>query len=256
LHGINCIASTVVQSCIYWRDNLPCQFCGIELSLRSGTTTAVKTPTQLREVIGAAIDEGVCQHVTLTIGSLPRPDKGVGIYVNIVREITQYYDVPIHVQLEPPKNIENLGDLYDAGVITVGIHYESFDREILQTMCPGKIQIPLDKYIKAWKFAVNLFGECQVDSYIIVGLGESDTSILKGSELLLQLGVIPYVVPFRPITGSLLESHSTPPPSRLNPLFKQLAQLLHDYGIDPRKNKAGCVRCGACSPLTEAFKYF
>ena len=255
LHGTNCIASTVVQTCIYWKQGLPCQFCAIELSLKSGATTAVKTPQQLREVVGAAIEEHVCKHITLTIGSLPRPDKGAEIYANIVQEIKQYYDIPIHVQLEPPEKMSALEDLYKIGVDTIGIHYESFDQHVLPTICPGKVQIPLKRYENAWKAAVQLFGECQVDSYILVGLGETTQSILDGAELLLQLGAIPYIVPFRPISGAALESHPSPSPSQLLPIFTQLAQLLRDHGIDPTKNKAGCVRCGACSPLTEAFKY-
>ena len=255
LHGTECIASTVVQTCQYWKNNLSCQFCGIELSLQSGDTIAKKTPKQLREVVGAAIEENICRHMTLTIGSLPRKDKGAAIYADIVREIKQYYDIPIHVQLEPPENLQSLEDLQQIGVDTVGIHLESFDNNILQVVCPGKVQIPFEKYKDAWKSAVQLFGENQVDSYLLVGLGESDQSILEGCAVLLQLGVIPYVVPFRPIPGTPLEASSTPSPTRLLRLFTQIAQQLRDFGVDPTKNKAGCVRCGDCSPLTEAYKY-
>ncbi len=255
IHGIDCIASTVVQTCVYWRNNTACQFCGIELSLQSGTTIPVKTPKQLHEVVGAAISENVCRHVILTIGSLPQPDKGTRIYSEITREIKKDYDIPIHVQLEPPAKVEYFEDLHEAGVDTVGIHIESFDKDVLRRICPGKISISLEKYKDAWKFAAQLFGEYQVDSYILVGLGESDESILEGSKQLLGLGVIPHVVPFRPIAGTPLENHLPPSPSRLISLFTKLAQLMRDFGANPTKCKAGCVRCGGCSPLTEAFKY-
>ncbi|MHA1275564.1 MAG: MSMEG_0568 family radical SAM protein [Candidatus Helarchaeota archaeon] len=255
LHGTDCVASTVVQSCMYWKEHCPCQFCGIELSLHSGDTTAVKTPQQLREVIGAAIAEGVCKHITLTIGSVPSPDKGATIYSKILQEIKQYYDIPIHVQLEPPEDTKYLEQLHESGADTVGIHIESFDLKVLHTVCPGKTRISIENYKKAWQFATDLFGECQVDSYMLVGLGESDRGILEGSKLLLELGVIPYVVPFRPISGTPLEAYSSPSSNRLIDLFTQLAVLLHDYGVNPTKCKAGCVRCGACSPLTEAYKY-
>jgi len=255
LHGTDCIASTVVQKCMYWKNNQPCQFCGIEFSLQSGSTTAVKTPQQLHEVVGAAIEENVCRHMTLTIGSLNRPDKGVGVYTEIVQEIKSKHNIPIHVQLEPPETMNYFDDLFEAGVDTVGIHIESFDKNVLQAVCPGKVSISLENYKKAWKYAVQVFGENQVDSYILTGLGESDKSILEGSKLLLELGVIPYVVPFRPIAATPLETHPPPSAQRLVKLFTELAQLLRDFGADPTKNKAGCVRCGSCSPLTEAFKY-
>jgi radical SAM protein (TIGR04043 family) len=255
LHGTDCIASTVVQTCIYWKKNLACKFCGVELSLQAGDTIPIKTPQQLREVVGAALEEKVCRHMTLTIGSLPRADKGAAIYIKIIKEIKQHYDIPIHVQLEPPLHTKSLEDLQKVGTDTIGLHIESFDPGVLQTTCPGKAQIPLEKYESAWKSAVELFGENQVDSYVILGLGESDESIFKGSEILLRLGVIPYLVPFRPITGTPLASHSTPAPPRLIKIFTRVAQMMRDYGIDPMKNKAGCVRCGACSPLNEAIKY-
>jgi len=255
LHGTDCIASTVVQTCVYWKKNLACQFCGIELSLQTGDTVPVKTPQQLRDVVGAAIEEKVCRHMTLTIGSLPRADKGAAIYIKIVKEIKQHYDIPIHVQLEPPLHTRSLEDLYKNEIDTIGIHIESFDQGVLQTICPGKAQIPFEKYERAWKSAVGLFGENQVDSYVILGLGETDASIIKGSEFLLRLGVIPYLVPFRPISGTPLASHPTADPPRLINLFTQIAKMMRTYGIDPTQNKAGCVRCGACSPLSEAFRY-
>lgn len=255
LHGLNCIASTIIQTCIYWKKHLSCQFCGIELSLQAGETIPIKKPQQLREVVGVAIEEKVCRHMTLTIGSLPRDDKGAAFYINVVKEIKQYYDIPIHVQLEPPKYKKYLENLQKNEVDTIGIHIESFDSNVLQTICPGKVQISLGEYEDAWKTAFMLFGENQVDSYIILGLGETDLSVIEGSEFLLERGVIPYLVPFRPISGTPMEATSTPAPSRLIKVFTQIAQLLRDYGIDPTQNKAGCVRCGACSPLTEAFKY-
>lgn len=255
LHGTDCIASTVVQTCVYWKKNLPCQFCGIELSLQSGDTISVKTPQQIREVVGMAIEENVCRHMTLTIGSLPRADKGAAIYIKIIKEIKQYYDIPIHVQLEPPKNVKYLEDLQKNEIDTIGIHIESFDQNVLQTICPGKAQISLSEYEAAWKTAVTLFGENQVDSYILLGLGETDQNVIEGSEYLLQMGIIPYLVPFRPILGTPMEAKSIPTPSRLLNIFTQIAQMLRIYDVNPIQNKAGCVRCGACSPLSDAYKY-
>lgn len=256
VHGIDSLASTVIQTCEYWRKNLQCKFCGIELSLQSGSTIRVKTPKQLREVVGAAIEENLCRHLTLTMGSVDRPDKGAAIYGAIVKEIKEFYDIPIHVQLEPPEKPEYLEDLYNYGVDTIGIHIESFDKKVLQEICPGKISISLEKYKEAWKYGVKIFGENQVESYILLGLGETDSSIIEGSKLLMGIGVLPHVVPFRPIAGTPMETHPSPTSSRILKIFTQLAKILRDYGLDPTKNKAGCVRCGACSLLTEGFKYF
>ena len=50
LHGKDCLATSVIQTCTYWHSSERCRFCGIELSHRSGQTIKIKTPDQLSEV--------------------------------------------------------------------------------------------------------------------------------------------------------------------------------------------------------------
>jgi len=49
LHGKDCLATSVLQTCIYWDTDRQCRFCGIELSLKSRQTILLKTPEQLAE---------------------------------------------------------------------------------------------------------------------------------------------------------------------------------------------------------------
>ena len=70
LHGKDCLATTVFQRCVYWRSNLRCSFCAIELSLEHEDTTSRKTNQQLLEVIEAGIKEGIIKHCTFTTGTL------------------------------------------------------------------------------------------------------------------------------------------------------------------------------------------
>ncbi len=46
LHGVDCLATTTVQTCVYWNTPKRCKFCAIELSLKSGATVARKEPEQ------------------------------------------------------------------------------------------------------------------------------------------------------------------------------------------------------------------
>jgi len=157
----------------------------------------------------------------------------------------------VHVQLEPPKNTEFLEALHQAGVDTMGIHIESFDKKVLNDVCPAKSNVK--DYFKAWKNAVELFEEGQVSTFLIAGLGETDQSILQGAEEAARLGVIPYLLPLRPIAGTAFKKVSPPTPKRMIRLYRGVADTLRKAGLDPRKSKAGCVKCGACSALTEAF---
>jgi radical SAM protein (TIGR04043 family) len=249
LHGKDCLASTVYSKCIYWSHKKQCKFCGIQL--KSKKPLLVKKPSQLGETARAAFTEGVAKHVTLTTGTPPSPDKGAVLLAEATKGIKEHVNLPVHVQLEPPKNQKFLHMLYEAGVDTVGIHIESFDKKVLTEVCPMKTDV--NSYFKAWKNAVKIFGEGQVSSFIIAGLGETDLSILQGAEKLASLGVVPYLLPLRPITGTALGKTRPPNPERMIGLYRKVSQILRNYGLNPRKNKAGCVRCNACSALAEAY---
>ncbi|WXG40429.1 MAG: MSMEG_0568 family radical SAM protein [Candidatus Freyarchaeum deiterrae] len=252
VHGKDCLATTLLQKCIHWSNGEGCKFCGIELSLRDSSTVPRKNPQDLVEVVGTAVEEDVCGHITLTTGTPSTLDKGAKLLAKVTREIKEQYEIPVHVQLEPPE-VKYLELLADSGVDTVGIHIENFDRIVLKRVCPGKAKVSFEEYLNSWREAVELFGETQVSTYVIAGLGEKDESILEGVETVARLGVIPFLVPFRPIVGTEFENRSPPSASRMISLYERVAGILHDYNLNPSKNLAGCVRCGACSSILEAF---
>ncbi|MFO0039433.1 MAG: radical SAM protein, partial [Synechococcaceae cyanobacterium] len=65
LHGRDVLATTLLQTCIRFRDRRDsCQFCAIEQSLDDGRTLVRKTPEQVAEVAEAAVRlDGVRQLV-------------------------------------------------------------------------------------------------------------------------------------------------------------------------------------------------
>ncbi len=252
LHGRDCVATTLLQTCVRWASGLRCKFCGIELSLRGGLTVARKTARELVEVVGAALEEGVCRHVTITTGTPASPDRGASLLMEAAKALKESYDVPVHVQLEPPRGEGVFGMLADAGVDTVGVHIETFDEEVRRRVCPGKAEVPQEEYFKAWREAVDAFGEGQVSTYVIAGLGEGDGSILWGAEEAARMGVVPFLVPLIPIRGTDMEGLKPPSPERMFRLYGSLRRILLDFGVNPLVNKAGCVRCSSCSALREA----
>jgi len=251
LHGKDCLASTVYSKCVHWRQGMQCKFCGVELE-KTGRLES-KNPQELSEVAEEAAREGVVKHVTLTIGTPPASDKGAALLAEATRAIKKRVALPMHVQLEPPKDKAHLDLLHAVGVDTVGIHVECFDDKVRSKICPMKES--LDVYLDAWKYCVELFGDGQVSSFLIAGLGESDASILEGAERLAGLGVVPYLLPLRPIVGTALEDAHPPNPERMLRLYGGVRETLRKYGVSPLKNRAGCVRCGACSALNEVFRY-
>jgi acetamidase/formamidase len=68
---------------------------------------------------------------------------------------------------------------------------------------PGKATVPLAQYREAWREAVRVFGHNQVSTYLLIGLGEDPDELVAGVEELIEMGVYPFVVPFRPLAGTL-----------------------------------------------------
>ncbi len=250
LHGKDCLATSVIQTCTYWHSSERCRFCGIELSYGNDLTIKVKTPDQLSEVALKAKELDSIQHIVLTTGTVRPSGKEISYLVPCASAIKKATGLPIHAQFCPPSNMEGLYELKEAGVDTVGIHIESFDFETLSQVAPAKAAIGLERYKKVWKMAVEIFGPNQVSSFLIVGLGEKTDSIIWGSKYLADLGVYPFVVPLRPIPGSLMQDSLPPDPEEMKRIYEAVACILKRKGLSASQSLAGCVRCGTCSALS------
>lgn len=250
-HGKDCLATTVFQKCIYWNSVQRCKFCGIELSLEADSTIEKKTPRQLSEVAQLAQATDGIKHVVLTTGVFPKEEIGIRHICDCADAIKRTTDLPIHVQIEPPSQDGRLRDLKESGVDTIGLHIESFDCKTLHLIAPAKAVLGLGRYSRAWEEAVKIFGVNQVSSFLLAGLGENPLSIIEGSEYLIELGVYPFIVPLRPIAGSILQHSLPPPPEFMMGVYEEVSDLLKQHDMTSKKCKAGCVRCGACSALPE-----
>jgi radical SAM protein (TIGR04043 family) len=246
---LDSIASTVVQKCIYWGTPEQCGFCGIELT-RGEQTIPVKTPEQLAEVCTAARDLDGAVDVTLTTGSINRRDRGALYISRCADAIKQASGMPIQVQFEPPDDLAVLDHVRDAGVDAVGIHIETFDPTVLARVAPGKAQCGVEGYFRVWERAVEVFGRGRVTTYVILGMGERRELTLDGCRRAVEMGVYPFVVPLRPVPGSLMADVPPPAPDHVADIYQAVAAMLADSGLDHLDAVAGCARCQACSGLS------
>lgn len=253
LHSANVLATTVVQTCVRYDEAERCRFCAIEKSLEAGSTIAVKTPAQVAEVAKAAHDlDGITQMV-MTTGTSNGRDRGATHLARCVRAVREALpDLAIQVQCEPPADLRTITDLYEAGARSIGIHVESMDDDVRRRWMPGKSSVPLDEYRAAWREAVRVFGHNQVSTYLLVGLGEDPDEMVEAAQELVDMGVYPFVVPFRPLAGTLATDvdHVPPPPAEvLQDVTRRVAHALMEAGMHGSDQAAGCAACGACSVL-------
>mgnify|MGYP001090345193 CR=1 FL=1 len=255
LHGSDVLATTVVQTCIRYAESDRCRFCTIEESLRSGATVAAKTPAQLAEVAEAAVRLDGVRQMVMTTGTTTGPDRGARTLVRSIRAVLSAVPgLPIQVQCEPPGDLAWIHALHDAGATAIGIHVESLDDEVRRRWMPGKSTVPLAEYEAAWDEAVRVFGPNRVSTYLLVGLGEDPDELIAGAGRLIDRGVYPFVVPFRPMSGTLAarDGVRAPRAELLTYVTQRVAAKLRAAGMSGADQKAGCAACGACSVLQAA----
>jgi radical SAM protein (TIGR04043 family) len=247
---LDSVASTVIQTCMYWGTDDVCQFCGIELTLQAGQTIAVKKPEHLAEVAVAARDLDGAVDVTLTTGTTHGHDKGAMYVARCAQAMKQASGLPVEVQFEPPDDLSVLDAVHEMGVDSVGMHVESFDPDVLARVAPAKARTGIDGYFRAWERGVEVFGRGQISTYVILGMGEDLELTVAGCRRAIDLGVYPFVVPLRPVPGTPLGDVLPPSPEYMESVYRRVVPYLVARGLGSWNVRAGCARCQACSAMT------
>ena len=251
LHSSDVLATTVLQNCIrYQNKTTTCQFCAIGQSLQAEKTIAHKTPAQLAEVATAAVELDGVKHMVMTTGTPNLTDRGARVLCESALAIKSAVALPIQGQCEPPDDLGWFNRMRDSGMDALGMHLEAVEPAVRARIMPGKAAVTIEHYFRAFEAAVDVFGRGQVSTYILAGLGDTAASILTMCRRLIDRGVYPFVVPFVPISGTLLEDRPAPTADFMRRLLRELGAMLHAAQLNSRDIKAGCGRCGACSSLS------
>jgi radical SAM protein (TIGR04043 family) len=251
LHCPTTFATTLLQTCVFWEDERRCKFCGIELTLKDRSTVGFKNAKSLVETILLAKELDGISNIVFTSGVAKDEEKALGKYAEICSEVKKATGLPIQLQIIPPENLTWLQRLKDSGVDALGVHIETFDPEVFEKITPGKARIGFNKYVETWKEGVNVFGRWQVSTYVLVGLGERLETIIEGTALCANIGVYPFIVPFRPIAGTPMENVKPPRPEVMEYVYTEAARILSKYEGGSKSSRAGCVSCGECSALPD-----
>jgi len=251
LHGRDVLATTLLQTCIRFRDRTDsCQFCAIEQSLEDARTIVRKTPEQVAEVAEAAVRLDGVKQLVMTTGTPNSDDRGARLMAETAAAVKQRVQIPIQAQCEPPDDPIWYERMKQAGVDSLGMHLEVVEPEVRRRILPGKSEITLEHYYTAFEQAVEVFGRGQVSTYLLAGLGDSAESLIACSDKLISLGVYPFVVPFVPISGTPLENHPAPSTDFMVEVYTAIASRLRASDISSDAMAAGCAKCGACSALS------
>jgi radical SAM protein (TIGR04043 family) len=251
LHSRDTLATTVLQTCIrYGNPETKCQFCAIGESLKAGRTIARKTPEQLAEVALAAWRLDGVRNVVMTTGTPPTEDRGAAVLMEAGAAIKRATGLPIQAQCEPPADFGWFRRMQDAGIDALGMHLEAWDESVRRRIMPGKAEVPIAFYMKAFRAAAGVFGRGQVSTYLLAGLGDSVDGLLDAARRLIDIGVYPFIVPFVPVTGTPLAGLRPPTAEFMRAVLQPVGEWLTAAGMTSDTVKAGCTKCAACSTLS------
>jgi len=233
--------------CAFFEEGKQCKFCALDQ--RRGND---KRPSEFAEVAVAAYSEDPNITMTINSGTLYSPDRGLKRLTKYVEAIMGALKkecdisyIPLQIECAPPDDIRYLQNIIEAGANSFSINLEIFDEKIRKEVCPGKSQIPFETYERSWSYVVEKLGDYRAASVLIFGL-EPIESTIEGAEYLLERGVLPNIVPFRPLPGSVYENRKPVNHEKLFEVYLEIAKLIKKHGVDTNM-RLGCSTCKGCS---------
>jgi hypothetical protein len=250
------IRSVVNQRCHYHRIGKPCRFCAVQ---RWWDASAEKALPEIADTVAAGVREGTVTHVSLTTATLDTEGKGLEDLVSTAGLIQARVNVPTMLEFEPISDYalldSLLGEAAQAGVTTVSCNIECFDENLRRGVMPAKGAIPVAEYVRTWRKCLDVFGENEVFTVAVVGIGEEDGSILRGVEMAASGGVMTFLVPHSPAVGAVYEDMEPPTADRMLSVYEKAADIYRRYGLDICACRAGCVRGGGFSAIKDVARF-
>jgi len=158
--------------------------------------------------IEEAVKKGLIKRVC--IQALNYPEVFAHL-LQIVKEIRSRVKVSISVSCQPLKAFQ-MEKLAEAGVERIGIALDAATEEIFEKVKGENAGSPYSwkGHLKALADAVEIFGENNVTTHLIVGLGETEMEMVQAIQHCVDMGVYPALFAFTPISGTVLESRRKP----------------------------------------------
>ncbi|QXO93974.1 radical SAM protein [Methanospirillum purgamenti] len=222
---------TVSERCIFH-----CAFCPVHR-----IQGPVKSQDEVLSLVDEAYARGNLQAISLTAGIEASPDHEVDRMECIVTALRKQYDIPIGVSVYP--TYDSSERLYAAGADEIKYNVETMDADIFSIVCPEQ---DLDFILNSLLNAVRIFGKNKVSSNSIIGLGESDETVISGLETITGLGVLPVLRPVVIHPTNPLPGAERPSAERLLKLGKAAKEAMNRHGLTPLNARTMCVPCTGC----------
>lgn len=240
-HSPNCVACWPYLKCNYYTQGQQCKFC----SMGNYHIKTILPEHIVVQMIRKALEYNPQYEIALSGGTCDAPDRSISYFSNICREAKKYNAEYISVETAPPSDLRFIDELKNSGATAIIMNLEIADNELRKKMCPGKSTISQNHYMKAYKRAVKVFGTGNVSCVLIAGIQRKEDIANKARELI-ELGVIPTIIPFKPLDGCMLANYPATKHSELIEIAGQVDKMLRKKGLFADEQK-GCTKCNGCS---------
>lgn len=231
LHDKLLILNPLLGCGFFAEQGLACQYCQYD-SMLNEMEPPLRDSLDLVEVVRAALDEREIDTVYLYNGYAPGDDAGLARLVPIIDLLRRHLGHrQIALETVAPTDVSVIDELYAAGLDIFVCNLELFSEERFIEVCPGKQKHGGQKAIwAALTHAKQIFRDGAVVSHLIPGL-ESLESTVDGMKSLIKYGVVPLLVPFRPLPGTALEGRDLPSLDDVEQALLVQYELLAESGI-------------------------
>jgi len=192
------------------RPGQACAYCQYD-SMLNAAEPPLRDALELVEVVRAALNEREVDTVYLYNGYSPTPDSGLSRLIPLIALLRKHLGHrQIALETVAPQDVSVIDELYTAGLDIFVCNLEVADATRFAEVCPGKQQVGGQQAIlRALEHACTVFRPGSVVSHLIVGL-EPLESTIHGMEGLVVKGVVPLLLPFRPLPGTPLAHEPLP----------------------------------------------
>jgi biotin synthase-related radical SAM superfamily protein len=129
----------------------------------------------------------------------------------LVQQIKNDSQIPVSVSCQPLSR-ENIVRLAEAGVDRLGIALDAATEELFNRVKgkdAGGVYTWQNQFRQLCE-ALDVFGEGNVSTHVIVGLGESEKQVVEVIQRCVDMGVLPALFAFTPVKGTALEGKLPP----------------------------------------------
>jgi biotin synthase-related radical SAM superfamily protein len=168
---------------------------------------AFPSRTVLDRLEKAVLEEKI-RRVCVQALNYPEAISDVCVFVHALKRRVL---VPVSVSCQP-LNSENLWRLAEAGVDRVGIAVDAATEQLFDRVKGASAGGPYkwQDELLLLRVAVGIFGEGNVNTHVIAGLGETEEDAAVAIQECVDLGVLPALFAFTPVKGTALAGRPQP----------------------------------------------